>query len=257
MLIQPGENSIIYKGRVHRGLTEPSAMASLPSQTSNTGKIHDHTSVSPITVKEPKQKARVWKTVSAIVEGTQTISENVAQRVRVRLSDAPVGSDVCIDGAPNFHRLAVEPTLSRVKDGHLSEASVLNTSGTGITLRHGVKLGHCLLYDKNIIPDPIELPTEYLSSISSLTGNHKEGNNDDFEQYVKVPHYPETRATIINVLKKYREAVAFPGDQLGVTTYAEHNIKLKPNTNPIYINAYKLPHSHRETVQKIVTEMLE
>ncbi len=56
---------------------------------------------------------------------------------------------------------------------------------------------------------------------------------------------------------EYREAVAFPGDQLGVTTYAEHNIKLKPNTNPIYINAYKLPHSHRETVQKIVTEMLE
>ncbi len=31
MLIQPGENSIIYKGRVLRGLTEPSAMASLPS----------------------------------------------------------------------------------------------------------------------------------------------------------------------------------------------------------------------------------
>ncbi len=99
--------------------------------------------------------------MSAIVEGTQTISENVAQRVRVRLPDASVGSDVCIDGAPNFHRLAVEPTLSCVKDGHLSEALVLNTSGMGIILRHGVKLGHCLLYDKNIIPDPIELPTEY------------------------------------------------------------------------------------------------
>ncbi len=51
--------------------------------------------------------------------------------------------------------------------------------------------------------------------------------------------------------------VAFPGDQFGVTTYAEHNIKLKPNSNTIYINAYKLPHSHRETVQKFVTEMLE
>ncbi len=87
--------------------------------------------------------------VSAIVEGTQTISENVAQHViRVRLPDAPVVSDICIDGAPNFHCLAVEPTLSSVKDGHLSEALVLNTSGTGITLKHGVKLGHCLLYDK-------------------------------------------------------------------------------------------------------------
>ncbi len=127
--------------------------------------------------------------MSALVEGTQTISGSVAQRVRVRLPDAPVGSGVCIDGAPDFHRLAVEPTLSRVKDGQLSEALVLNTSGTGITLKHGVKLGHCLLHDKNIIPDPIELPTEYVSSILSLTGNHKEGTNDDFEQYLKVSHY--------------------------------------------------------------------
>ncbi len=110
---------------------------------------------------------------------------------------------------------------------------------------------------KNIIPDPIELPTEYVSSISSLTGNHKEGNNYYFEQYLRVSHYPETKATLINVLKEYREAVAFPGDHFGVTTYAEHNIKLKLNTNLIYINAYKLPHSHRETVQKMVTEMLE
>ncbi len=110
------------------------------------------------------------------MEGTQTISENVAQRVRVRLPYAPVGSDVCIDGAPNFHGLAVEPTLSRVKDGHLSEALVLNTSGMGITLKHGVKLGHCLLYDKNIIPDPIELPTEYVSSISRvLPGTTRKG----------------------------------------------------------------------------------
>ncbi len=60
------------------------------------------------------------------------------------------------------------------------------------------------------------------------------------------------KPTLFQVLEKHREAVALPGEPLGVTHCAEHNIKLKPGSNPVYINAYKLPHSQRKLVQEMM-----
>ncbi len=65
------------------------------------------------------------------------------------------------------------------------------------------------------------------------------------------------RPTILHVLENHREAIALPGEALGVTHCAEHHIKLKLSTNPVYINAYKLPHSQRELVGDMIKDMLE
>lgn len=51
--------------------------------------------------------------------------------------------------------------------------------------------------------------------------------------------------------------VALPGESLGSTPNAQHYIKLKPNTQPVYILAYRLPHSQREVVDKQIKEMLD
>ncbi len=59
------------------------------------------------------------------------------------------------------------------------------------------------------------------------------------------------------VLEAHREAIALPGEPLGVTHCAEHHIKLKLGTNPVYINAYKLTHSQRELVLEIIKVILE
>ncbi len=56
----------------------------------------------------------------------------------------------------NITRAGVEPTLSRVREGHLSEVLVVNISGALITLKHGFHLGQCLLYDKPVISEPEE-----------------------------------------------------------------------------------------------------
>ena len=47
-----------------------------------------------------------------------------------------------------------------------------------------------------------------------------------------------------------------PGDALGKTTLLQHKIKLKPGTQPIYVPAYRLPHSRIATVDKLIAEML-
>ncbi len=65
------------------------------------------------------------------------------------------------------------------------------------------------------------------------------------------------KSTLIQVLEQYRVVLALPGEQLEVTQSAERHIKLKITSNPLYIHAYKLPHSQRAVVQQLISEMLE
>ncbi len=65
------------------------------------------------------------------------------------------------------------------------------------------------------------------------------------------------KPTLLQVLKSHREAIALPGDPLGGTPCAEHHTKLEPGTNPVYINAYKLPHCQRNIVKEMIKDMLE
>ncbi len=53
----------------------------------------------------------------------------------------------------------------------------------------------------------------------------------------------------------HKPAAALPGDALG-KTILQCKIKLKPGTQPIYVPAYRLPHSKIATVDKLNAEML-
>ncbi len=52
----------------------------------------------------------------------------------------------------------------------------------------------------------------------------------------------------------HRGAIALP-EHLGVTHCAEHHIKLKPGSRPVYIDAYKIPHSQRG--EELIKDMLD
>ncbi len=58
-------------------------------------------------------------------------------------------------------------------------------------------------------------------------------------------------------MKRYRDVVALPGESLGATDKAEHHINLKPDTQPVYIPAYRLPHSQMEVVDEQIQDMLK
>ncbi len=70
-------------------------------------------------------------------------------------------------------------------------------------------------------------------------------------------HYGETKPTLLQVLEMHTRAITLPGEPLGITHCALHYIKLKPGSNPVYINAYKLPHSQRQLVEELIKNMLD
>ncbi len=59
------------------------------------------------------------------------------------------------------------------------------------------------------------------------------------------------------MLHKYCEVIALLGESLGATDKAEHHIKLKPENKPVYIPAYRLPHSLRQIVDEQIKDMLK
>ncbi len=103
---------------------------------------------------------------------SHVLLEGVAGNVNVDVEEAPVSSDICVDHASNTHRLAVETTLSRVREGYLREALVVNTSGAPVTLKHGMRLSPCLAYGTQVVSESAEFPSICVSSIVSLREDH-------------------------------------------------------------------------------------
>ncbi len=69
--------------------------------------------------------------------------------------------------------------------------------------------------------------------------------------------YPEHKDSLLTLLHKYREFIALPAESLGAANKAEHHIKLKPETKPVYIPAFRLSHSQRQTVDEEIKDMLK
>ncbi len=68
--------------------------------------------------------------------------------IKVKVQEAHIGSDICLEGAPNISRVGVKSTLPRVREGHFSEALVVNILSAPITLKHVLHISQCIVYDK-------------------------------------------------------------------------------------------------------------
>ncbi len=75
--------------------------------------------------------------------------------------------------------------------------------------------------------------------------------------HVDVLDYPDAKPALLKLLGQYRQAIALPGEPLGVTTQVTHHIALQPNTQPTYVPSYRLPHSQKQIVQQKVDELLK
>ncbi len=74
--------------------------------------------------------------------------------------------------------------------------------------------------------------------------------------HVKTPDYPEGQPTLLQLLAQHRQAVALPGEPLGLTDRVTHTSSLQPDAMPSYVLAYRLPHSQRLIVQQRDDEVL-
>ncbi|RUM27774.1 MAG: hypothetical protein DSY32_05100, partial [Aquifex sp.] len=264
IVIYPKQNSVMYCGKRHTAMKHPVPLATLSPVISRSTERKDgqneelqFTIPSIYAPKRPTDVTEGWKEVKATVYGDQEIPDRVAKRITIRVPDAPVGSDICLDGIGPIKRLAVESTLSTVREGHVTEALVVNTTGGPIKIQHGLLLGKCLSYDKKVVPEPLEFPTNSVSSVCKSAVDTELGQAPTLRSLVNVVDYPEMKHSLLELLGQYRDVIALPGEPLGVTDRMVHHIRLKPDTKPVYIPAYRLPHSQKAVVENMVKDMLD
>ncbi len=81
-------------------------------------------------------------------------------------------------------------------------------------------------------------------------------NEKEMKKHLASASRPELERELVNLLLLHKAAVVLPGGAFGKTTLLQHKIKFKPETQPIYVPAYRLPHSKHATVDKLIEEML-
>ncbi len=69
--------------------------------------------------------------------------------------------------------------------------------------------------------------------------------------------YLEGKRELSDLLTRFHETITLLGDPFRSTTLVQHHIPLKPDRAPVYIPAYRFPHSRHQVLDKIVEEMLE
>ncbi len=195
-----------------------------------------------------------WTVVNAIVLGRHEIPDRCAYAVPVAVN-APETSHVYFDAASLVRSLTLEPTLASLGENQWTVALVLNTSGASVLLHPGVCFTRALAYGTRLTDE--HLPPSAVSGVDAVTSSTGEGTQASLSARVKVVDYPPLRSRLLETLHKFRDNIVLPGEPLGTTSLAEHKITLKPGTAPVYIPAYRLPHSQRELVDNQIMEMKE
>ncbi len=128
------------------GMEEPVVLATMLNPVSTSERTQENIDelrhTTPMVYSEDRiDITKAWKNFKATVCGDYDIPDRVAAPFRIRVPDAPIGSHVCLEGSTNIKRLVTEPTISLVKEGQVIVTLVVNTTGSPIKIRHGLKLG--------------------------------------------------------------------------------------------------------------------
>ncbi len=75
--------------------------------------------------------------------------------------------------------------------------------------------------------------------------------------HVNFLDYLDAKSALLKLLVQHRQAIALPGEPLGVTNKVIHHISLQSGVQPLCVPSYRLPHSKRQMVQQRVDELLK
>ncbi len=274
IVIDPDSNTVKFQGRCFKAMDQSVCLASpwksreTPSmgqeRVSPETKVHTVPTLSAVPVPDtgatgitPTDVCRGGKSVNAIVTGNHEIPQRTAMHIPVSVPNATVGCDLCLVGPSHVNTLAIESTLYTVREGGRTVALVVNTTGGPFKLRNGVFLGRALAFDGQVLPEPLELKHTPVGAINQPCAGDKTSQASSLGSFLKVGDYPELKGPLLKLLHQYRDVIALPGESLGTTDTTEHKIKVKPDTKPVYIPAYRLPHTQRQVVDEQVKDMLD
>ena len=233
--------------------TSPQTPRSLPPKPVASDDSPSPSSSSPSTLSEVLANARE---ASAVVVSCRQLLPDELTRVTVRLPGVCGGVDaISLPESVRVKGVSLESTLATVSQEGLINVLVHNHSKGVIKLKSGVCLGKCLAYPSTVTEELLPplpkggMPVGGVSTgVPFMEQAKSQLNKTDFVEQV-----PQ----LLQLLERNREAVALKGEPLGHTTRTQHHIPLKPGTNPIYVPAYRLPHSQRKLADDMVKEMID
>ena len=192
-----------------------------------------------------------WTSVSGVLSDGQRFHSQTLTKVPVRLPDVKDGTDVvCISESLRVKGLSLESTLSTVRDGGFTDILLSNQSNSNITLKKGTLICEFLVYNCKV-----KVIDDFMT-VGNIQHNEITNNRDKITPHVKVVDYPHDKERLLDLLSEFSGVLALPGEPLGKTDNVSHDIKLLEGTNPVYVPAYRFPHSQRQAVRDEVDKML-
>ncbi len=131
IVINPKQNTVMYCGRHLEGMKHPAPLVSRQPRNGSLSRKGQRSNGEPQTIPSVRSPMRdkditeAWREAKAIVNASYDIPARVAKRITIRVPEAPVGSDICLEGIGNVRRLAVESTLSTIRKGHVTHACIV------------------------------------------------------------------------------------------------------------------------------------
>ncbi len=98
----------------------------------------------------------------------------------------------------------------------------------------------------------MDRPASTLNTINSVTFQ-----SSDLQPHLQPTDYQESQDELIQLFNSHRDTIALPNEPLGRTDVVQNKIQLIDTSKPVYIPAYRLPHSKRALVERTVSDMLK
>ena len=251
MTICPGSHTISYR-RSNLPLLSPPRSLIVQAV-----KRKSPTVSSPILpIISPASPVSPWKVVKVMTATACTIPPQTAMNIQVKIPAASIDSDVCLGFSGKLHRVGVESTLSRIQNDNCAVGLAVNQTGAEIHLKQGLYICDALAYQCQVTPEALKLPRVDVGCVMR-SRDTEVGLDPTLNSAVTVIDYPTLKGPLLSLLSEFRQVIALKGEPLGLAKDVSHVINLKPGTRPIYVPAYRLPHSQREIVQGQVEDMLK
>ena len=138
-----------------------------------------------------------------------------------------------------------------ILDNETAELLCINFTNSVRKINSGTKLG------KSTLTLPPEEPDKANILSTTLLQKYKKESTEELSNLLNDTDFKSHKQRLLQLLSKYRKAIALPGEQLGKTDLVEHQIVLHEGTAPIRSRAYRTPHSLQKAVKKELERLLK
>ena len=208
-----------------------------------------------ITSRPPKDNEPLLSTEPLLSDGFvmvgTTIKPHSNQRVKIQLRNTGFLNATSVPESCKHPSLLVERGVYSINSSDNSVClCVANISDQQVSLR-----GKSILVQFDLLALDFFISDLPKATICALTSSPTACNRLKETILPENVHYPEAVPDLIQLLTKFKEVLPDPDAPLTKTNVMKHSIKLKPDTRPVYVHAYRLPHSRREKAEELVQEM--